>query len=202
MAGTWRLFIAIEIPRDVLETIADVQTLLKRRHPEFKAVRWVKPEGIHLTLKFLGDVETEAVDRISGAIQDCASQVTPFAMGIEGFGCFPHTRRPRVIWLGITGDLEQLKTLQASIEQATTQLGFEPENRDFSPHLTLGRIKHPVTSNDLEDICEFLDTTEVEQLAEWRVSSVSLIRSQLKPDGAIYTRISEASLPGDGPTQG
>lgn len=193
MNETWRLFIAVELPANVLQTISQVQANLKRAIPD-RAVRWTRPEGIHLTLKFLGDARTSQLDAIKEGLAQAATGYAAFELSIQGLGCFPNLIRPRVLWVGVTGDTQSLSALQVAVEENIAPLGFPAEERGFSPHLTLGRTSQGASRDDTELIGQIVKERDVGQLVSWQVDSVSLMRSQLKSDGARYTQMAEVSL--------
>ena len=171
-----RTFIAVELPGAVRETLAGVTNRLRGQVGE---VRWVQPEGIHLTLKFLGDVETERIPDVVSAVRAAAGEVAAFTLRTTHLGGFPVRDRARVLWVGLEGDVAALADLQGRVEGALVGLGFEKERREFSPHLTLGRArKQPVSLP--EDV---LDPEAV----SFRVERVTVMKSDLQPGGAVYT---------------
>ena len=193
MAGTWRLFIAVELPEEALRAIERLQDGLVRTMPG-DAVRWVRPEGIHLTLKFLGDVPREQIDGIQAALGEAVRGHPPFALRAEGLGAFPNTRRPRVVWVGVEGDVRRLKELRNDVEEHVAPLGYPTEDRSFTPHLTLGRVQRDASRRELDAIGMAVETNTVGELARWQVDAVSLMRSELKPTGAVYTEVFAAGL--------
>lgn len=193
MGEAWRLFIALELPGEVLAAIARAQDSLKRAIPE-QAVRWVRPEAIHLTLKFLGDVPREQMAAVQEGLSSACAGHHPLALGIEGVGCFPNSLRPRVVWLGVTGDVQKLAALQESVERHIAPLGFPTEGRGFTPHLTLGRTQRSASRDAIAQIGRAVDRGIDGQLATWQVDGVSLIRSQLRPEGALYTTLFRVGL--------
>lgn len=193
MSEAWRLFIALELPPNALEAVKQAQADLSRLIPPH-AARWVRPEGIHLTLKFLGEAPVEQIDDLKAALAEATAGHNGFELGIQGLGCFPNARRPRVVWLGITGDVQQLRALQADVEKSIAPLGYPTESRRFSPHLTLARAARRASRDDLEELGRVAEEKDLGHLVNWRVDSVSLMRSQLKPDGAVYTQIGHAPL--------
>jgi 2'-5' RNA ligase len=193
MSEAWRLFIALELPRNVLTTLAHIQSDLKRTTPP-GAVRWVQPKGIHLTLKFLGDVPVSQLTDLKAALEQATSSHEPFELAIEGLGCFPNTQRPRVLWAGVTGELSRLNALQSAIERFIAPLGYPTERDTFSPHLTLGRTARQAGRDETAALGRLVEQTDIGQVARWRVEAVSLMRSQLKPDGAVYTELHQAKL--------
>jgi 2'-5' RNA ligase len=188
---TVRAFIAIQLHTDVLARIGQVQDQLKREVPP-GVVRWVRPGGIHLTLKFLGEVPTTAVGDISVAMKGACGPHAPFALSIGGMGCFPNPYRPRVIWVGIDEPSGALTRLQQDIERAVEPLGFPPEGRPFHPHLTLGRVKGRDRAA-LHTLGDRICSASVD-LGRMEVASVHLIRSQLLPGGAVYNDLAVAPL--------
>jgi 2'-5' RNA ligase len=195
MAETWRLFIAVELPEGVLQAISAVQNDLKKRLPE-RALRWVRPEGIHLTLQFLGDVERDRVDELADALAQAAADRRRIDLAIEGLGCFPNPRRPRVLWLGIGGEVAKLRLLQQAVEAETKPLGFQPEGRPFSPHLTLARVQRNASRSDVAEVGASIERRKTGRVADFAADGISLIRSQLKPSGAEYTQVAHVALDG------
>jgi RNA 2',3'-cyclic 3'-phosphodiesterase len=189
---TQRLFIAIELPRDILRTVEKVQSQLKSAIPG-RAAKWVRPEGIHLTLKFLGDVPISQIDTIIDEMQAAVSGHIQFFLTIEGLGCFPNTNNPRVLWLGLTGDVRDLAALQAGIEERIAPMGYPPESRGFHPHLTLARSAQDARREELVAIGKAAEKG-LGTLGSWRIDEVSLMRSDLRPDGAVYTQVTNVPL--------
>ena len=190
-----RAFIAVPLPDTLLKELADLQSRLERRVPS-RSVRWVRPVGIHLTLKFLGDTSTEKLPEIKQALAVVARNgpVSPFTVG--EVGCFPNTRRPRVVWVGVQEPTGRLAVLQDAIEEVMVPFGYEPEGRGFTPHLTLGRVRRKTSRSDVAQVGEVVAATEVGQLAEVAADRFELIRSVLKPTGAEYTTLEEFVLGG------
>ncbi len=192
MSEMWRLFIAVELPEPVVKSVAKVQGDLKRAIPD-RAARWVRPEGIHLTLKFLGDVPIDQLDNLRGGMSDAASGHETFFLGIQGLGCFPNLKQPRVLWLGLVGEVQALAALQESVEACIAPLGFPSESRGFQPHLTLARSGRDATREELAALGRAAERG-LGQIASWQVKNFSLMRSQLRPEGAVYTRVWDVSL--------
>lgn len=186
-----RAFLAIELPEDVKAQLRELQQRLKVGKEE--AVKWVEPEGIHLTLKFLGNITWKQVEEISRAVSPVAKEIRPFALRPEGLGAFPNLRAPRVVWVGVGGELEPLLTLQGKIDRALSPLGFERE-KEFSPHLTLGRVREKAPSRIRELLGRELGELEVPRMASFQVAGVSLMRSTLTPGGAIYRQLASFAL--------
>ena len=185
---TIRTFIAVELPQDIHHALRQLQAILRMSMPD---VRWTKAGNIHLTLKFLGDVQVSRLDAISEALRDVARQFAPFTMSLTGIGAFPNSRKPRIVWVGIDQGADELVKIAKQIEASMKRLGFQREKRPFRPHLTIGRVRrleHPVT------MTEALERAEVGELGEFSVQKVSFIKSQLDPAGSIYTTLAEAPL--------
>jgi len=190
-----RAFIAIELSEDILSAIADLQRQLKKQVPE-GTVRWVKPGGIHLTLQFLGDVPVVKINSIAQALTAACAPFHPFSVTVGGLGCFPNAKRPRVTWVGVDEPTGTLAALQKAIERAMVPLGFTPERRAFHPHLTLGRTKRQATRDQAQALGTLITTTQIPFLGQMNVRQVCLIRSDLRPTGAVYTRLAAAPLAG------
>lgn len=176
-----RLFIAINLPADVRETLWEVAAPLRSaQYP----IRWVAAESIHLTLKFLGEVDAAREDEIAGGIAAAVRGARPFPMPVGGFGAFPSPQRPRVVWAGLE-PVPPLELLQHRMEQEMERLGFPTEGRPFRPHLTLGRVKRDARGAALEGLATDLDALVYE--TEVSVESVDLMQSTLTRQGAQYT---------------
>lgn len=181
-----RTFIAIELDEPLRIALAQVQNKLKRQAPP-GSVKWVAADGIHLTLKFLGDTPVSRVPEIEEAIKRACAGFAPFEFSVEGRGCFPNFRRPRVIWVAVRDKGQRLTALRDAIEREVAPLGWPTEEREFSPHLTLGRIARSATPAVQSAVGQVVEGTVVEQIGRQRVTGVSLIRSDLQPTGAVYT---------------
>jgi 2'-5' RNA ligase len=187
-----RTFIAVDIPTHILKSIQfQVENL--RKAVGNSSVRWVPVHNIHLTLKFLGDVPTASVDVLTQTLRDEADLHSVFDVNISGLGSFLNSKRARVLLIGIQAQAE-LETLQRGIESAYERVGYKPESRAFSPHLTLGRVRQGITEADQIKIRQVLDDVKIDSLGTARVDSVHLYKSELKPSGAVYTKIFTAPL--------
>ena len=179
-----RTFIAIELSEHIKKELSDIEKELK----ETKAVaKWVKPDDIHLTLKFLGNVEEEKIELIKKSIQESVKGVTPFIIDLKDIGAFPSPSRPRVIWVGVQSGKERIKNLAESIEGNLEKIGFKKEDRQFSAHITLGRIKSLVNIDKLKDLIK----EKKYHSSSFEVSKIAIMRSDLTPEGPIYTKLSE-----------
>ncbi len=191
-----RTFVAINLSSEMKERLMDVQQRLRRSAPP-ETVRWVRPQGIHLTLKFLGEVPASQIPQITAALREACRVHTPFTFTVGGVGCFPNPRSPRVVWVGVEEESGALVALQKSVEKAMTQLGFPRESRPFHPHLTLGRTRKGLRNTDRRRLGDAIATAGVGLLGEVSVDAVYLMRSDLRPSGAVYTALAEARLEGE-----
>ncbi|MCL4459256.1 MAG: RNA 2',3'-cyclic phosphodiesterase [Chloroflexi bacterium] len=197
----FRTFIAIELPPEIRMEMAEVQNWLraeaaKRRYDIARAIRWVDPDAIHLTLKFLGDVAAHMVPQIEQELRQAVGEHSSFTLRLGKLGVFPHPKRPRVLWVGLEGDLPQLVALQAQVDNVLGKLGFSQEKRPFSPHLTLGRVRESVDPKTQESIGEVVEFAPVPIPATFVVESIAVMRSQLRPTGPLYSRMAEIPLLG------
>lgn len=182
-----RSFIAIELPDTVKSALLSLQQELKTCGAD---VRWVRPEGIHLTLKFLGDIEDKILDSIVETLKGTCRKFQKFSCEVRGVGVFPGARAPWVLWTGIAGH-DTLSLMQQDIDIGMSSLGFERENRKFTPHLTLGRFR---SSEGKMALLDRMEAYKELNLGIINVNHISLMRSELGPAGAKYTRIAEIPL--------
>jgi 2'-5' RNA ligase len=192
MAGI-RSFVAIELPDEIKSALADVQEELKTQAPP-KAVRWTRPEAIHLTLQFLGDVAPGKVEAIADTLRSVCDDQVPFTFDLKGLGVFPSLGRPRVVWVGVAEPSGMLNALQGQVTQALAPLGFEPEKRAFSPHLTIGRASRHASRRELTAVGELVTRSEVGTLGSMYAEHITLMKSDLKPSGAVYTPLAVIPL--------
>ena len=188
-----RVFVAVELPDRVKTEFAGLVSSIDALG--VRGVRTVRPGGIHLTLKFLGDVNVELVQGIQSAMVSAASRSAPFDLSLGDVGVFPNPAAARVLWVGVAGNLKRLNRLQQDVERSLSELGFRPERRRFNPHITAGRIRDSVSRSDQRRVTDALFSHEYAR-PPIRVESVSLIRSVLHPDGAIYEPIYTVGLEG------
>ena len=187
-----RSFIAVELPEEVRSGLRRLQAELRSGGHAF--IKWVAPESIHLTLKFLGNISVEKVAAITAVMEEAGQGASSFQLKIGGLGAFPNLRRPRVLWLGIAGETDRLLVLQRRIDDGLAALGFARETRPFTPHLTLARLRQGISPRDQQDFGELVMKTPLEASYEVSVNSLSLMRSQLLPGGAVYSRLAEVKL--------
>ena len=187
-----RAFIAVNLSPEILERIDQVSLDLRARMKDIP-VRWVPVENIHLTLKFLGNVSTANLEILKDILGKVVSSHSECDISVGGIGAFPKPHNPRVIWVGMEVP-QELVTLQHNIEIETARLGYSREYRPFSPHMTFGRVSRNASAQDVHAIAEVLENYKVGFLGATRLKTVYLYRSDLKPDGAVYTPIYSAAL--------
>ena len=188
MSQKVRAFIAIELPDSIRSLLDQVQQELKSLR--LKA-RWVRAENIHLTLKFLGDIDAGDIDNIGGAMADTAADSAPLALKIGGIGFFPGIKRPRVIWVGLGGDIPNLLNLQRNLEDRLVPVGYAKEKRSFKAHLTLGRIRQAANPETIRRILkEYIELGDHQFMAD----RIILFKSVLKPSGAVYSPLKQTDL--------
>ena len=184
-----RAFIALPLEPVLAAEIKKVQ---QRLDAPGSAVRWINSEHLHLTLHFLGNVAADRLDDLTAALRRACARTVPFQLALEGAGCFPNTKSPRVVWIGIQGDLEPLRKLQEKIAQETKNFGDHGDERAFQPHLTIGRDK--ALGAEGRKAGQTIECTTVPKLGDWTVHQVLLVRSELTPDGARYTTLAAVPL--------
>ena len=189
---TIRTFVAVELDDSVKAHIA--AAIDRLRGKQIDNLRLVRPEGVHLTLKFLGDIDADRVPAVAQAMSQVAARHALFALTLGAPGVFPNANRARVLWIGVDGDLEPLKLLQAGVEDALTAIDFPPEKRGFNPHLTIGRMRHRASRSDRNRAADALSSLRLPENQPIAVNAISLMKSALLPDGAIYERIAYARL--------
>lgn len=187
----WRVFCAIELPREVRGRLEDHVDQLRREVPDV-AASWSRAENIHLTLKFFGTVEVKRIQRISEAAERVVKQFSTFEIGVGGTGVFPRPSRPQVLWIGVGDPSGQLTVLQEQIENACAAEGFPKENRAYRPHLTIARLRKPEGARRIADAHLRMKFPPIEVV----VKELVVFRSELSPKGSKYTVISAADLRG------
>ncbi|MGH7411871.1 MAG: RNA 2',3'-cyclic phosphodiesterase [Candidatus Methylomirabilis sp.] len=190
LGPTIRAFVAINLDPGLKESIAVVQERLKSARAD---VGWVKPENLHLTLKFLGQVPGAYLEAIAEAVESAAVGYGAFRLAFAGLGAFPQPRSARVIWIGVREGAQGLAGLQARLEAELQPLGFPPETRPFAAHLTLGRVRGPGRREQLAAVLTSLPT---EPLGEMVLDRIELMKSDLRPDGARYSALRSFPLGG------
>ena len=187
-----RSFVAIELPEEAKKGLASLRRELER--DEHRFVKWVDPGGIHLTLKFLGNIPSKRVTETTEAMKKAAQGLSPFLLEISGLGAFPSLKQVRVVWVGVGGELDKLSTLQQNIDSALAALGFAREERSFVPHLTVARVREGASTSERGRFGELVGSATFEGKYHVEVEAIKLMRSQLTPAGAIYTCLSVVGL--------
>jgi 2'-5' RNA ligase len=182
-----RSFVAIELPENIKSSLEELENKLKSACPH--GIKWVNPRNIHLTLKFLGNIENAQIFPIGGAIQLSVHEIQPFELNISKLGVFPNINKIEVIWIGLNGDLDKLLLVQKKLESCLVPLGFPAERRAFAAHLTLGRVSEFTNNQDRQLIADCITKTIDYNKAGFKVDSISLMKSQLERTGAIYSRL-------------
>jgi 2'-5' RNA ligase len=177
-----RSFISINLDEAIKKEINLLLTELRRQGFD---VRWVPAENLHVTLKFLGHISEEMVERVKERLYNITASFKPFRLRFNGIGFFPDRRRPRVIWIDIS-DSDVLKGLQEKVEEELVEIGIEKEDRRFSPHLTIGRVR---SQHDIERLIRFVETIKDREFGIIDVDRVYLMKSDLRPGGAQYSVI-------------
>ena len=189
---TLRTFIALPLPDEWIGQLAATIEELSRALPS--GVRWVSPEGIHLTLKFLGPTDSRVVPRILNAVAGYFDDATSPVLSLSGLGTFPAGRNPRVIWAGVSGGVEGLEDLHRRAERAVSGLGWSEDGRPFRPHLTLGRVRDRVNARQREAISDTVVRARLPAIRSWSPDTVRLYRSVLTPRGAQYSSLGEVQI--------
>lgn len=175
-----RTFIAIETPTDLKEEMEKVQSLLKQSNAD---VRWEQKEKFHATIKFLGDVQENILPKVLSVIEATVQEHPPFQLTYEGLGCFPNKKNPRVVWIGSRNDDGTLDKLKTALDTSLKPFGFEPEKRNFHPHITLGRVK---STNRIKDLISMMEKVTFEPQSI-TVQHITVMKSILKPQGSEYS---------------
>jgi RNA 2',3'-cyclic 3'-phosphodiesterase len=187
-----RAFVALEIPPALQDRIHQ-ETAALRQKAEGGLIRWVPPHNVHLTLKFLGDVSAANLDLIKQMLRLEASQCPCFEMQVEGLGCFPSARQPRVIWIGLHAPAA-LDSLQRGIDAASARMGYASEEKSFAPHLTIGRVKQNLSAGEVQTVRAALEATHIGPLGSASVQAVQLFKSDLQSTGSVYTPLFAAPI--------
>jgi len=188
---TIRAFIAIELPDNIKNELEEIKSVLMSGNST--PAKWVNPESIHLTLQFLGDISSDRVTEILDAIKRGVGGTPSFQIQLAGLGVFPNPARTQVVWTGIAGDIEQLKQLQKSIEIEMERLSFPREKRNFTPHLTLARVRDHATPDERKRLGDMVTGTPFTG-GIMKVDSVNLMKSRLTRQGALYTSLGSIRL--------
>ncbi len=182
-----RTFIAIEIPEEIQKQVALLAGSLKGSGTN---VRWVNQENIHLTLKFLGDVQEARIEGLARAVAEVTRGTAPFEVSLSVVGVFPSMRSPRIVWVGVGEGEEPIERLQKGIEENLARIGFPKEGRKYTPHITIGRVK---SKRGVEELVAKLRQTSFSS-EPFKVEGVTVFGSKLTPEGPVYTRLEEVKL--------
>ena len=186
-----RSFLAFELPEGIKKTVARISGEI--RHSDLDA-RWVKPENIHLTVVFMGNINSDDLGRLTAEVEDVCSGYGIFDIALKGMGCFPNRHRPRVLWMGLDGNLDRMSRFRDDLQESLKAFGIKGERRGFKPHLTLARFRSMrKTGSELEDILKVYEALESTFES---VSELFLFKSELKPGGAVYTKLKSWPLSG------
>ena len=180
----FRCFIAIEIPETIRKSVGDIIEILKKSGSD---VKWVKPENIHITIQFLGETEESLIAAIKESLEKILAPHHPFYIKITDAGCFPDGRRPRIIWVGME-ESQNLIRLYKDVANGMTRFGYQKEERAFTPHITIGRVK---SQRNMGELLKRLDEFKGRSIAEFEVQKITLMKSELKPSGAKYYSLAE-----------
>ncbi|MCE5200123.1 MAG: RNA 2',3'-cyclic phosphodiesterase [Armatimonadota bacterium] len=187
-----RTFVAVLIDEELRQNIAEVQSRVKKLAPD---VKWVAPENFHVTLKFLGDVEEDALSQVFTAVEEAARRCSPFDLSMSGLGAFPNPSRARVVWAGISDGRDKVSDLASKVDESLSKLGFGKEDKPFKAHITIGRVKD---SRNLGRLAEAIQNTNAVNLGTQRVNSVAVMQSEMLRSGSIYTPLRIIDLSGGG----
>ena len=185
-----RTFIAIELSHEFKQALADLQNALRRSDAD---VKWVEPDNIHLTLKFLGEVAEEFAGGVKGTLDTAVTGSTPFEMNLSGIGVFPKLTFPRIVWVGIDDGIEETRKIAEKLDEELFKLGFAKEEREFTAHLTIGRVRSAKNKQALKDAIESL-SSQPSTINSQRVTAINLYQSTLTPQGPIYTCLHTAAF--------
>ncbi len=192
-----RLFVAVTVPEGVKDAVMKAQDALRRVTPEGH-VRWTRRDQLHLTLRFLGDVDAGRVSALTEALQRCCQEFAPLRLHAEGIGFFPDARRPRVLWVGVQDAQDQLRRLQGAVQAATAPFTAEKPEQHFAGHVTLGRIKG-LGRADADALAAAAEQAAQRPFGQWVATEIEIIQSELSPKGAQYTTLAELGLTGSSP---
>jgi 2'-5' RNA ligase len=188
-----RAFIAIELPSRLKLELGKLQTQLKMERQNW--VKWVELNSIHLTLKFLGNIDIGSTGQITKEMEGAARGISPFFLEVKDLGVFPNLRRVQVVWVGLSGEIDKVAQLQQNLESNLEHLGFVPEKRRFTPHLTLARLRDQAKPEERQKFGQLITSTGFKS-DPFKVDTISLIRSQLTSHGAVYSRLNTVQLIG------
>jgi len=189
---TIRVFIALDISEPARSSLSGVMYRLRAAIP--RGARWVDPQGIHLTLKFLGNIDSARTDGILEPLCRIGEEYSSFSLNLAGLGVFPNQREPRVLWAGVEGEMEPLASLQEKVEEAMADQGFTRERRGFNPHLTIGRVRDRIATSERQNIGATILSHSLDPTEPWTADTMHLFRTTFTPNGSIHDIIGSAPL--------
>ncbi len=190
MNETIRSFIAIELDKEIQNQLSQIQKQLKTSGAD---VKWVEKDNIHLTLKYLGEIDEKKSESIKSILNEIAKSTKQFEISLKDIGAFPKIEFPRVIWVGLDKGAKESIELAGKIDEALSGLGFQKETRPFAAHLTIGRVRSPKNKDALKEKVQTANRTPL-TANQQLVSSIILFQSALTPRGSIYTKLNESRL--------
>ena len=191
-SDTVRVFVSVGLSAEAREALVDAVERIRLEIPD--GIQWARPDGMHLTLKFLGNIPSASVSPLLECVRELASANRGFGLKLTGLGMFPNRRKPRVLWAGVGGDVDALASLQQAAEDEINALGYPPEQRPFRPHITLGRPRRSASDPQLARIGAVVSGLIPLPPVHWQVDSVDVMRSELHPSGARYTVLGSGRL--------
>ncbi len=187
-----RSFIAVELPQEIKVELGRLEDRLASG--SHAPVKWVDPDNMHLTLKFLGNISPGMTGRITSVIEESVRETHPLNLEIRGLGVFPNPRRVQIVWVGLSGEIDRLGQLQKRIESGLVPLGFKAESRGFTPHLTLARVRDHASPDERQTLGQLVTGARFTTDCKIKVDAINLMRSQLTREGPVYNRISSVAL--------
>lgn len=186
-----RSFLAFELPVDIKRIVARVSGEIRN---SIRDVRWIKVDNIHLTVAFLGNIQTEEITAVGDAVREVCLGFGPFNISLKGIGVFPNSRNPRVLWIGLDGDSKRMSHFRDALQKQLKPFGVKEEKRKFNPHLTLGRARKRKMDFHLDDITSRYNNV-ISPVCT--IHELIFFKSDLKPGGAVYTKLESFGLTND-----
>ena len=191
-ADTVRVFVSVGLSEEARGQLLDAVARIRAQVPD--GIQWANPDGMHLTIKFLGNIPSSGVEPLLNCLGPVAAATMTFPLELAGLGMFPNRRAPRVLWAGVSGDLDALGRLQQDSEAAINALGYPPEQRAFRPHITMGRPRRNISDARSRQIGDVVTALAPPAKTRWQVDAVDVMRSELHPTGARYTVLGSVPL--------
>ena len=188
MSDTIRAFIAIPLDPKIQHSIERMQDHLKKSNNDIK---WVKPENIHITLKFLGDIDTKQINSIKQILSNCTHNTRPFKVELSQLGAFPNIDRPRTLWVGLKDSKQRLNQISMSLEKTLGKIGFQTDQKPFSSHITIGRIR---SSKNIDALSKSMSSYQISENCTQTISKIILFQSTLCSEGPIYQSLHQIKL--------